>query len=88
MSWSLRKKKEGIFVPFILPKENLFLNLCFIPMYGILNTLENILILLEMLLVFKIVESLQCILKKTNHFLRKILLQLIKVTPLANHKIF
>ena len=71
MSWSLRKKKEGIFLPFILPKDNFFLNLRFIPMYGILNTLENILILLEMLLVFKIVESLSCILKKTNNFLGK-----------------
>ena len=33
MSWSSQKKKEGIFVLFILSKGNSFSQLCFISMY-------------------------------------------------------
>ena len=44
MSWGSRKKKEGIFVPFILSKGNFFkikFFLSFISMYSVLNTLSE-----------------------------------------------
>ena len=40
MSWSSRKEKEGIFVPFIL-SEGSFFNICFFSMYSVLNTLSE-----------------------------------------------
>ena len=38
MSWCLRKKKEGIFVPFILFE----VDLCYTSMYGVWNTFQDI----------------------------------------------
>ena len=71
MSWSSRKKIQGIFAPFILSEENTFQDLCFISMYSVLNTLSEYTSFCisknitsdTFLLVFKIVESLHCILK-------------------------
>ena len=71
ISCSSRKKKKSVFfVPFILSELNFF-KICFISMHSVLNTLSEhthfykLKILLHKLLflVFKIVESLECILK-------------------------
>ena len=71
MSWSSQKKKRAFFVPFILSEGIFFQRLCFISMYNVLNTLSEYIYFYisknitsyTFLLVFKIVESLQCILK-------------------------
>ena len=65
-----KRKKRAFFVSFML-SEGIFLSyLCFISMYSVLNTLSEYAyfyisknISYNFLLVFKIVESLQCILK-------------------------
>ena len=71
MSWSSRKKEEGFFCTVYFVQRWFFLYLCFISMYNVLGTLSiKIYILLDIkkhyfmhfLLVFKIVESPQCIL--------------------------
>ena len=70
MTWSSRKKREGIFVLFILPEGTFFQHLCFISMCSVLNRLlectyfyiSKSITSYTFLLVFKIVESLQCIL--------------------------
>ena len=75
MSWSSRKKKEDIFCTIYFIRMEDFYDLCFISMYSALNALleytyfylsKNITscTFVHALLVFKIVESLQCILKK------------------------
>ena len=66
------RKKRLFFVPFILSERN-FLRFCFNKLYSVLNTLSEytyfyiskILLHTLLLLVSKIVESLQCILKAT-----------------------
>ena len=66
-------KKRAFFVPFIL-SEGTFLNIYSISMYSVLNTLsENTCFYIStilrhrlFLLVFKIVESLQCNLKRPS----------------------
>ena len=71
MSWGLRKKIERIFCIVYFVQRKIFYHLCFISMYGVLNTLSEYtyfcisktLLHALLLLVFKIVESLQCILK-------------------------
>ena len=71
MSWSSRKKKECIFLTLIL-SEGIFLNIYFMSIYSVLNTLsehtyfyisKNI-ISYTFLLVFNIVQILHSILKK------------------------
>ena len=66
------RKKRALFVPFILCRRNFFKNLFFISMYSVLNMLseysyfyisENI-TSYKFLLVFKIVESFQCIVNR------------------------
>ena len=67
MSWSSRKKKEGIFVPFILSEGNFFnicaLSQCIVYWTHFQNihtfTYQKTLLHTLLLLVFKIVESLQ-----------------------------
>ena len=42
MSWSSRKKKEGIFrTVYFVRKEFFFKDLCFISMYSVLNTISH-----------------------------------------------
>ena len=70
MSWSLQKKEEDIFCTFYFVGTNFFQHLYFISMYSVLNTLSEYtyfyiskkITLCTFLLIFKIVESLQCIL--------------------------
>ena len=66
MSWSSRKKKEGFFVPSILFEGNFFniyiLSQCIVYWYIPLHIKKNY--FTTFLLVFKIVETLQFILKK------------------------
>ena len=70
MSWSLPKKKEGIFCTVFFFRRKFFQQLCFISMYSVLNTLSEYtyfyisknITSYTFLLIFKIVESLQCIL--------------------------
>ena len=71
MSWSSQKKKKGIFCTIYFVQRNFFFfNIYFISMYSILNTLSEYKHLYisknitsyTFLLVFIIVESLQCIL--------------------------
>ena len=71
-----KKKKEGIFCTVYFVQKKFFWHLYFISMYSVLNTLseytyfyisKNITLYL-FLLVFKIVESLQCILKRSDLF--------------------
>ena len=72
MSWRSQAKKEGIFCTVYFVRSKFFKHLCFISMYGMLNTLSEYICFYMLknitsqifLLVFKIVESLQCILKK------------------------
>ena len=72
MSWSSQKKKERIFCIVYFVRRNFFLHLSFVSMYSVLNTLSEYTYLYisknitsyTFLLLFKIVESLQCILKK------------------------
>ena len=74
MSWSSRKKKEGIFAPFVFPKETFF-NISFISMYSVLNVLSKYtyfyisinISLCTFQLIFKIVESFQCILRDLSY---------------------
>ena len=70
MSWSLRKKKEGIFCTVYFVRREFFKDFfSFMPMPSVLNTLSEYKYFNEskkllhalLLLVFKIVESLQCI---------------------------
>ena len=71
MSWSLRKKKEGIFCTVYFDRRNFFLHLCFISILSVLNTLSEYkyfyisksISSYTFLLVFKIDENLQCIFK-------------------------
>ena len=74
MNWRSRKKKEGIFVPFILSKVIFLIFLFYRNVYCIEYTFR-IYILLHVkehnfmhffMLIFKIIESLQCILKWIN----------------------
>ena len=41
MSWSLQKKKEGIFSTAYFFQREIFLNLSFISVYNVLNTLSE-----------------------------------------------
>ena len=68
MSWSSQKKKETIFCTVYFVRREFIYDLCFISVYNVLNTLseytyfnisKNIHTLL--LLVSKIMKSLQCI---------------------------
>ena len=68
----MKEKRGNFIVPFILSKGYSFKHLCFISMYSVWNTLseysyfctsKNILLYALLLVIFKIVESLQCILK-------------------------
>ena len=69
ISWSSRKKKEGIFCNVYFGQRNFFY--CFISIYSILNILSEYkwfylsknITSYTFLLVLKIVERLQCILK-------------------------
>ena len=78
MSWSSRKKKEGIFCTVYFVRREFFYNLCLISMYSILNTLSEYLYFYvirnitsdALLLVFQIIESLQCILKSLKPWTR------------------
>ena len=72
MSWNLRKKKLGIFVPFILSQHNFF-KICALSQciaywihfpYIHTFTYQNSLLHTLLLLVSKIVKSLHCIFKK------------------------
>ena len=77
MSWSSLKKKECIFRNVYFVRRKVFKHLCFISMYSVLNKFSvyiYIYILVHikkalrhtiLLLVFKIVESFQCILNFT-----------------------
>ena len=73
MSWSLQKKNSAFFVTFILSKGSFTYHLGFIPIYSVLNKLSEYiyfyilktLLHAILLLVFKIDESLQCILNAT-----------------------
>ena len=78
ISWSLQNKTECIFVKFILPEEK-FLNIWVLsPCYSVLNRLSECiyfyipyhktLLHTLLLLVFKIVKSLQCILKHAESY--------------------
>ena len=68
--WSSRKKKRGHFCTVYFVRKNFFKHLCFISIYSVLNTLSKYTYFYisesntscTSLLVFKIVESLQCIL--------------------------
>ena len=70
MSWISRKKKEDIFCTVYFVQRGFFEDLCFMSMYSILNTpseytyfyISKIIAYALLLLVFKIVENLQCIL--------------------------
>ena len=70
MSWSLQKKKEGIFVPFILSEGDFFkicsLSECIVHSIHFQNThtfaYQKALLYTLLLFVSKIVEYLQCIL--------------------------
>ena len=72
MSWSLPKKREGIFVPIIFSEGNFF-NICVLPQCIVFNwihfqnvhtfTYQKAFFSYTFLLVFEVVESLQCILK-------------------------
>ena len=71
MSWSSRNKNEVIFCTIYFVQRKCFYHLCFISMYSVLNTFLRIYLILHIkkftsytfFLVFKIVESSQCILK-------------------------
>ena len=71
MSWSLRKKKEGIFCNVYFVRKKFFQHLCFISSYGVLNKLSEYIYFYisktitscTCLFVFKIVEVLQLIRK-------------------------
>ena len=77
MSWSSRKKKVGIFCAVYFARREFCKHLCFISVYSVLtNTLseytyfyisENITYTL-LLFVFKIVKSLQFILKSRDEY--------------------
>ena len=68
--WSSRKKKRGHFCTVYFVRKNFFKHLCFISIYSVLNTLSKYTYFYisenntsyTSLLVFKIIESLQCIL--------------------------
>ena len=64
MSWSSQKKKRGLFVPFIL-SEGIFFKICVLTqgIYILLHIKKHYTLFL---FVFKIVESLQCILNSTS----------------------
>ena len=70
MSWRSRKKKEGAFCTAYFVRKKFYQHLYFFSMYSVLNKLSKIHILLHtkktVLLIFKIVESLQCILKSKS----------------------
>ena len=76
MSWSSRKKKEGIFVPFILSEGNFF-NICVLSQCAVylnINTLyQKNITSYTFLLVFKIVERLQRILNFSADDIAKII---------------
>ena len=65
MTGARKRKMRAFSVLFILPEGNFF-NICVISMYSVLNTLSEFskkkITLCNFLLVYKIVESLQCIL--------------------------
>ena len=71
MSWCSRKKKEGIFCTVCFVRRDFFFKICFMLMYSALNTLSEYiyfyitktLLHTLLLLILKIVESLQSILK-------------------------
>ena len=71
MIWSSRKKNEGVFCTVYFVRSKFFYNFCFISMYCVLTALSEYtyffisknITLYTFLLVFKIVESLQCIIK-------------------------
>ena len=68
MSWSLQKKKDNIFLTFILSVTDFF-NICVLSQFIVLNVLSEYtyfyisktLLHKLLLLVFKIVKDLQCI---------------------------
>ena len=70
MSWSSRKKKEGIFLYRLFCPKGIFLYLCFISMYSVLNTLSEYIYfyisknITSYTFFFVIVESLHCIYKR------------------------
>ena len=75
MTWSLRKKKEGIFCAVILSEDN-FLKICILSQCTVywINfqnihtfTYQKIFIHTVLPLVSKIVESLQCILRSSEN---------------------
>ena len=75
MSLSSTKKKEGIFRTVYFVRREFFQDLCFISMYSVMNTLyvytyfyiQKISKLHKLLLlVSKIIVSLQCILNRTK----------------------
>ena len=76
MSWSSQKKNEGIFCTFYFVRKKFFQHLCFILMYSVLNTrseytyfyISKNITSYTFLLVLKIVESRQCILKNKYTF--------------------
>ena len=67
-------KGKTFFLLFILYEKNFFKHLCFISMYGVLSTLSEYMYFYisknissyNFLLVFEIIESFQCVLKKLN----------------------
>ena len=75
ISWSSRKKKEGIFCTAYFVRRKFFLHLCFMSMYSVLNTLSKYtysyisktLIHALFCLFLKTVESLQCILNEIKN---------------------
>ena len=76
MSWSSRKKKEGIFYTVYFARKELFWDLCFISVYSVLNALSEYKSYISktllhnlLLLVSKIVERLQCILNHAHYFI-------------------
>ena len=76
MSWSSRKKKEGIFYTVYFGRKKLFWDLCFISIYCVLNDISEYKSYISktilhnlLLLVSKIVERLQCILKHAYYFI-------------------
>ena len=71
MNWSSRNKKQGLFCTFYFARRKFFSHLRFISMHRVLNTLSECTYFYiskninsyTFLLVFKIIESLHCMLR-------------------------
>ena len=81
MSWSSRQDKECIFSNAYFVPRNFFEHLCFISIYSIYAfAYQQTLLYTLLLLVLKIFEGLQCILKKMKNIIAKVLIDTFYLT--------